>query len=224
MSRKPDPAKARVVLVEDHPMFRERLAQVINKDLQMTVSGEADNLKDALRIIEETRPDVVVADLTLRGPGGLDLLKALRTRNLPTPVLVLSMHAEALYADRAIQAGARGYITKDEDSSQLILAIRKVLAGEVYLSAPMTDRVLRKFSETRTSVDTPRTELLTDRELEIYCLFGGGHTTKEIAAHLSLSENTICTYRQRIKEKLDVKNFTELYSQAARWLGEEEAS
>jgi len=222
MARKPDPSKAKVVLVEDHPMFRERLAQVINKDLGMTVTGEADNIQDALRIIEQTQPDIIVADLTLRGSGGLELLKILKTREVTTPVLVLSMHAEALYADRAIQAGARGYITKDEDSSQLIAAIRKVLAGEIYLSATMTDRVLRKFSEPRTPVEIPRTNRLTDRELEIYRLFGLGQTTHEIAKQLSLSENTICTYRQRIKEKLDVKNFTELYSQASRWVKEQE--
>jgi DNA-binding NarL/FixJ family response regulator len=222
MARKSDSPKAKVVLVEDHPMFRERLAQVINKDLGMVVTGEADNIQDALRIIEQTQPDIVVVDLTLRGSGGLDLLKILKTRNVTTPVLVLSMHAEALYADRAIQAGARGYITKDEDSAQLILAIRKVLAGEIYLSAAMTDRVLRKFSEPRTPVDMARTELLTDRELEIYRRFGLGQTTHEIAKQLSLSENTICTYRQRIKEKLDVKNFTELYSQASRWVKEQE--
>ncbi len=202
-------------------MFRERLAQVINRDLEMAVAGEADNIQDALRLIDETKPDIIIVDLTLRGAGGLELLRTLKQRNITTPVLVLSMHAEALYADRAIQAGARGYITKDEDSSQLMHAIRKVLAGEVYLSAQMTDRVLKKFSDGKTPVDTPRTELLTDRELEIYRLFGNGYTTKEIAEHLSLSENTICTYRQRIKEKLDVKNFTELYSQAARWVSEQ---
>jgi DNA-binding NarL/FixJ family response regulator len=215
--------KAKVVLVEDHPMFRERLAQVINKDLEMEVCGEADNIQSALKLIETTKPDIAIVDLTLRGSGGLDLIKTLKSRGLDTPVLVLSMHAEALYADRAIQAGARGYITKDEDSSQLMNAIRKVLAGEVYLSTQMTDRVLKKFSDTGPSVDTPRTELLTDRELEIYRLFGHGHNTREIAEHLSLSENTICTYRQRIKEKLDVKNFTELYSQAARWVSEQGA-
>lgn len=223
MNRPTNLAKAKVVLVEDHPMFRERLAQVINKDLGMVVAGEADNIQEALHLIKETRPDIVVADLTLRGPGGLELLKVMKAQAAEIPVLVLSMHSEALYADRAIQAGARGYITKDEDSSQLIHAIRKVLGGEVYLSEAMTDRVLRKFSENKTPVDTPRTELLTDRELEIYQLFGNGHTTREIAQHLSLSENTICTYRQRIKEKLDVKNFTELYSQASRWVKENEA-
>jgi DNA-binding NarL/FixJ family response regulator len=213
--------KAKVVLVEDHPMFRERLAQVINKDMEMEVSGETDNIQTALQLVETTHPDIVIVDLTLRGSGGLDLIKTLKSRGLTTPVLVLSMHAEALYADRSIQAGARGYITKDEDSSQLMHAIRKVLGGEVYLSAAMTDRVLKKFSDTKPSVNTPRTDLLTDRELEIYRLFGNGHTTREIAEHLSLSENTICTYRQRIKEKLDVKNFTELYSQAARWVSEQ---
>lgn len=212
---------ANVVLVEDHPMFRERLAQVINKDMGMKVAGEADNIQSALAIIAECQPDIVIVDLTLRGSGGLDLIKTLRARGNDVPVLVLSMHSEALYADRAIQAGARGYITKDEDSSQLIQAIRTVLDGGIYLSAAMTDRVLKKFSEKRSAMEKPSTDLLTDRELEIYRLFGCGHTTREIAEHLSLSENTICTYRQRIKEKLDVKNFTELYSQAARWVQEQ---
>lgn len=222
MKPRPDPEKAGVVLVEDHPMFRERLAQVINRDLGMKVLGEADNIDSALELIEQSKPDIVIVDLTLRGSSGLDLIKAIKARGIPAPVLVLTMHAEARYADRVLRAGARGYVTKEEDSARIIAAIRKVLAGGIYLSEPTTERIIQHFSGAGASVEMNPIGRLTDRELEIYRLFGSGHNSREIADRLSLSENTICTYRQRIKEKLGVKNFTELYSEAARWVQEEE--
>ena len=215
-------SKATVVLVEDHPMFRERLAQLINKDLGMKVSGEAANIRDALVVIEATKPDIVIVDITLRGSGGLELIKNLKAQGITVPVLVLSMHDEALYAQRALRAGAKGYITKDEDSSQVILAIRKVLAGGVYLSSDMTQRLLQKFSHDDTPVETSGMALLTDRELEVFRLFGCGHSTRETAEQLSLGESTVATYRQRIKEKLNLKNFTEIYNRAARWVKEQE--
>lgn len=218
----PDSAtcKARVVLVEDHPMFRERLAQMIDKDMQMAVAGEADNILDALRIIEETRPDVIIVDITLKGSSGLDLIKELRTRGVEAPVLVLSMHSELLYAQRSLQAGAHGYISKDEDSSQVMAAIRKVLSGQIHLSPQMNDRVMQRFSQTYTPVEASIVEQLTDRELEVFRLFGEGFNTRMIAEKLSVGENTVGTFRQRIKKKLNVNDFTELYCQAARWVKE----
>ena len=214
--------KARVVLVEDHPMFRERLAQLIDKDLAMKVCGEAANIQDGLRIIESTKPDIVIVDITLRGSSGLELIKNLKAMEISVPVLVLSMHDEALYAQRALRAGARGYITNDEDSAQVMRAIRKVLAGEIHLSPEMTERVLQKYSRAENQSESSQIALLTDRELEVFRLFGCGQNTKQIAEQLSLGENTVGTYRQRIKEKLGLKNFTELYNQASRWMSEQE--
>ncbi len=221
MNDKP-PSKAKVVLVEDHPMFRERLAQLIDKDLEMSVVGEADNIQDALKIIEENTPDVVIVDITLRGSGGLELIKELKARALDIPALVLSMHSEFLYAQRSLQAGARGYVSKDEDASQVMLAIRKVLAGQIYLSPHMSERMMQRFSQTYAPVETSAVAGLTDREFEIFKLFGQGLNTKLIAERLAVGENTVSTYRQRIKKKLGVKDFTELYCQAARWVQEQE--
>lgn len=219
---KPDTGKAKVVLVEDHPMFRERLAQLIAKDMAMHVAGEAGNIEDALRIIRATKPDIVIVDITLHGSSGLELIKDLKSEDIAVPVLVLSMHDEALYARRALRAGARGYITKDEDSSEVMAAIRQVLAGGMYLSPQMTQKVLQDTAQSSAVKDVSGLGLLTDRELEVFRLFGLGQNTNEIATQLSLSENTVSSYRQRIKEKLKLKNFTEIYSHAARWVREQE--
>ncbi|MDB6140916.1 MAG: two component transcriptional regulator, LuxR family [Verrucomicrobiaceae bacterium] len=216
-------SKARVVLVEDHPMFRERLAQMIDKDMQMTVAGEAGNILDGLRIIQEAQPDVIIVDISLKGSSGLDLIKELKARSIESPVLVLSMHSELLYAQRSLQAGARGYISKDEDSSQVMAAIRQVLAGQIYLSAQMNERVMQRFAQTYTPVDASVVDQLTDRELEVFRLFGEGLNTRMIAERLTVGENTVSTFRQRIKKKLNVKDFTELYCQAARWVQEQQA-
>jgi len=222
MKDEPHSPKSRVVLVEDHPMFRERLAQLIDKDLEMSVAGEADNIQDALKVIEETRPNVVIVDITLRGSSGLELIKELKTRAINIPTLVLSMHSEFLYAQRSLDAGARGYVSKDEDASQVILAIRKVLAGSIYLSPQMKERMMQRFAQSNAPIETSAVSQLTDRELEIFKLFGSGLNTRLIAERLAVGENTVSTYRQRIKKKLAVKDFTELYCQAARWMQEQE--
>src|SRR6187401_3154275 len=143
----PDNKQIKVVLVEDHPMFRERIAQLINKDLQMNVCGEADNSADAMRIIIEMKPDIAIVDITLTGSSGLELIKDMKSQGIEVPVLVLSMHDELLYAERALRAGAKGYITKNQASTQVKLAIQTVLAGDVYLSPQMTNRVLRRMSK-----------------------------------------------------------------------------
>ena len=217
-------SKARVVLVEDHPMFRERLAQMIDKDLQMAVAGEAGNIRDALQIIEETRPDVIIVDISLKGSSGLDLIKELKTRRIESPVLVLSMHSELLYAQRSLQAGARGYVSKDEDASEVLKAIRTVLRGRIYLSPQMSGRVMQRFTQSSEPVESSDVDQLTDRELEVFRLFGEGLNTRAIAERMSVGENTVSTFRQRIKKKLNLNDFTELYCQAARWVKEQEQS
>lgn len=222
--QKTEVKKSRVLLVEDHPMFRERLAHLINKDLEMTVCGEADNIQTAMALSQETHPDIAIVDITLRGSSGLELLKDFKAQGMKIPVLVLSMHDEMLYAERALRAGAKGYITKNEASSEVMVAIRKVLQGEVYLSTRMTTRLIERMADSGREVRTSEMELLTDRELEVFQLVGHGRNTREIAAQLHLGESTVDTYRARIKEKLRLKNVAELYHRATEWVKEQETS
>lgn len=210
----------KVVLVEDHQMFREWLTQMLGRDSGCEVCGEADNIQDAQRIIQATNPDIVIVDITLKGSSGLELIKDLRAQGLHIPVLVLSMHDEALYAERVLRAGARGYISKHEASSTLSKAIRHVLSGQVYLSEGMTATLLEKVSGRKTPSSTSGLELLADRELEVFQLIGKGHNGREIAQLLHLGETTVDTYRARIKEKLRLRNAAELYSRAAQWVHE----
>lgn len=207
-----------VLLVEDHPMFRERLAWLISRRGDMAVCGEADNALDAIEMAERLQPDIAIVDITLRGSNGLDFLKDLKVRGIEIPVLVLSMHDEAIYAQRVLRAGARGYITKHEASSEVMAAIEQVLRGEVYLSRQMTSRMLGclvvgKKTESRGDVSA-----LTDRELDVYQRLGHGETAREIAAALHVGLTTIDTYRARIKEKLGLKNGAELQRRAMEWV------
>jgi len=210
----------KVVLVEDHRMFREWLTPMLARDSGCEVCGEADNIQDAQRLIRATNPDIVIVDLTLKGSSGLELIKDMRAQGLCIPVLVLSMHDEALYAERVLRAGARGYISKHEASSTLSKAIRHVLSGQVYLSEGMTASLLEKVSGRKTPSNTSGLELLADRELEVFQLIGKGHNGREIAQLLHLGETTVDTYRARIKEKLRLRNAAELYSRAAQWVHE----
>jgi DNA-binding NarL/FixJ family response regulator len=206
----------RILLVEDHPMFREQLKHLIAKEADMLVCGETDNIRDAFALVRSMDPDIVIVDLTLDGPSGLELLKDLKAHEIHTPVLVLSMHDELLYAERVLRAGARGYITKHETSNEVMAAVRKVLAGEVYLGSRMASRVLENFST------GPQKQggvaQLTDRELEIFELIGHGRTTREISTRLHLGMSTIDTYRARIKSKLHLENASQLSHEAIRWV------
>jgi DNA-binding NarL/FixJ family response regulator len=207
-----------VLLVEDHPMFRERLASVISKRGDMTVCGEANNAKDAAALVESLHPDIAIVDITLRESNGLDLLKDLKVRGFSLPVLVLSMHDETLYAERALRAGARGYITKNEAAAEVMAAIEQVLKGEVYLSDEMTARMLGRIG---TKAAFPSNiSVLTDRELDVFQRIGRGQTVREIASALRLGLTTVETYRARIKEKLGIKSGTELQHRAIQWVDE----
>jgi len=211
-----------VLLVEDHPMFRERLATVISKRGDMAVCGEADNVQDALRCAETLHPDIAIVDITLRGSNGLDFLKDLKARGIELPVLVLSMHDEAVYAERVLRAGARGYITKYEASSEVMAAIEQVLNGEVYLSRQMTSRMLGRFAVGKKG-DANDVSALTDRELDVFQRLGRGETARDIASALHVGITTIDTYRARIKEKLGLKNGNELHRRAMEWVQENPA-
>src|ERR1700724_359734 len=173
-----------VVLVEDHPMFREQLAQLINKEPDMTVFGETDNSRDALQLIELKDPDIAIVDLTLKGPSGLELIKDLKAKQIDVPVLVLSMHDETLYAERVLKAGGRGYITKNEVSKEVMTAIYAVLRGEIYLPARIASRILESVTIGRKNENG--VTQLTDRELEVFELIGRGRRTREITNQLHL--------------------------------------
>lgn len=216
----PKPKKLRVILVEDHPLFREQLAHLINKEPDMMVSGETDNVAGALRLLESASADIVIVDLTLKGPSGLELIKDLKARRIDIPVLVLSMHDELLYAERVLRAGARGYITKNEASREVMSAIRKVLSGEIYVTPRMATRLLQNLSvHPRKETGVSR---LTDRELEIFELIGRGRSTREISHSLHLGVSTIDTYRARIKTKLHLENASQLSHEAIRWVSSEQ--
>ena len=208
------------MLVEDHPMFREHLGQLINRDLGMQVCGEADNNRDAMKLIKETRPDIAIVDITLRGSSGLELLKDLKAEGLELNVLVLSMHDEELYAERALRAGARGYITKNEASSEVINAVRQVMAGEMYVSKRVTSKLLHRMTHKRTDSDFGGVSALADRELEVFQMLVRGKNTREIAQMLHLGESTVETYRARIKEKLSLRSSADLYLRAGQWVRE----
>ncbi|HWM23646.1 MAG TPA: response regulator transcription factor [Chthoniobacterales bacterium] len=220
MPREP---RAQVVLVEDHPMFREQLTHLINKQPDMTVCAEADNAPDGLAAIERHRPSLAIIDITLKGSSGLELLKDLRAQGIKIPVLMLSMHAESLYAERALRAGANGYITKEEASAKVMTAIRQVISGEIYLDPRFMKRVVSQILVNPGSNGGGSLERLTDRELAVFELIGEGRTTREISLRLRVSVATIETYRARIKEKLGLDNAGQLHARASSWVHERHA-
>jgi DNA-binding NarL/FixJ family response regulator len=219
MNEDNDIKQRKVLLVDDHPMFRERLAQLINKDLHLAVCGEADNIPDALRLIREKEPNIAIVDIALNDSNGLDLIKDLRAQGNSLPVLVISMYDEVLYAERALRAGANGYITKSHTSAEVRLAIQSVLGGDLYLSPSMTNRVLRRLSKCPEGGE-PVPALLTERELQVFRLLGCGRNSREIGEELGLGTMTVNCYRFRIREKLEVKHPSELYNRAAEWVKE----
>lgn len=215
--------KRKIIIVDDHPIFRNGLAQLINQEHDLVVCGEAESYHAAWKAVEELSPDMVIVDITLKNMSGIDLIKELHKIHKSLPMLVISMHEESLYAERALRAGARGYIMKQEASESVIDAIRQVLAGRLYASRNVTDNLLTRFVEgSQASIDSP-VQALTDRELEVFRLISEGLSISDIADRLCLSVKTIGTYRERIKEKLLIKSATELLRYAMKW-AEGEAS
>jgi len=216
MTKQPKAAKATVVLVEDHPMFRERLAELINKEPDLEVCGEADNIRDGFDLITQRGAQVAIIDISLQGASGLELLKNLKAASVTIPVLILSMHDESLYAERALRAGARGYITKNEASAKVMTALRQVLAGEIYVGTKTATKILGNLSQA--SQGGSGVERLTDRELEVFEKIGRGRTTREISIQLGVGAATVETHRSRIKEKLQLENGAQLQREALRWV------
>lgn len=212
------PASHRIVIVDDHPILRQGLTQLIQSEPGLQVVGEAEDAAGAMVVLDRLKPDLVLVDISLPGRSGIDLLQDLRVVYPNLPVLVLSMHDESLYAERVLRAGARGYIMKDEGGGHLVAAVRKVLAGEVYVSPKMQSRILEQISgSSRRKNTAPTVEGLTDREFEVFRLVGQGKATREIADELHISVKTVEVHRLNIKHKLGVKSAAELVRFAVRW-------
>ena len=208
--------------MDDHPLVRDSVSRLINHELDLTVCGEAENADDALQIIGQTSPSLVIVDITLKHSSGLELIKTIKAEYPQVPILVLSMHEESLYADRALRAGASGYITKHQPADEVLQAIRRVIAGNIYLSEKMTSTYLKTLTTAGPKVAQPAVDRLADRELEVLNLIGRGMTVRDIARELQLGTPTVETYRARIKEKLNLKNAAELQHFAFRWVRERE--
>jgi len=199
-------------------MFREQLVRLIDKVDGMRVCGEADNIRDGFALIEQLKPSIAIVDITLKGSSGLELLKDLRAHGVAVPAVVLSMHDESLYAERALRAGARGYVNKSEDSAELLRAIRQVLNGEIYLNTSFMSRMVHRMINGRDNGSALPVDRLADRELEVFDLVGRGLTTRQIATQLGLGVTTVDTYQARIKEKLNLENAARLRIEASRWV------
>jgi DNA-binding NarL/FixJ family response regulator len=209
--------KNKVLLVDDHPLVREWLANLINEQPDLQVCGEASDAPRAFQLITDTKPAVAIVDISLEGGSGIELIKNVKAHHPQVAMIVLSMHDEALYAERALRAGARGYIMKREATKKILQAIRAVLAGKVYISEKIAEMMTEKFVEGPTSGECS-VEQLSDRELEIFQLLGRGMNTRQIADHLHVGFKTVQTYCARIKEKLKLDNATQLLHEAIRWL------
>ncbi len=205
----------RVLIVDDHPIVRQGLRRLIDQEEDLSVCGEAEDVKEARDAIQALSPDAVILDISLKNSDGVDLLKELRIRRLKTPVLVLSMHDESIYAERLLSAGANGYIMKQEASDRFLAALREVLSGGIYVSDAVRSKIANAAA-TEDVVDDPIARL-SNRELQVFNLIGQGLSTREIADKLNLSVKTIESHRLTIKEKLNIDSATQLVRYAVRW-------
>lgn len=216
-----DGNKAKILIVDDHPLVREGLADLVNKEKDLVVCGQAEDAYQAMEAIRELKPDMAIVDISLKETSGLELIKDIKIQHPGLPVLTLSMHEESVYAERALRAGAKGYIMKREATKKVVTAIRKVLRGQLYLSEKMTTRLVHKFVDGKPEAGTSPIDRLTDRELEVFSLLGRGNGTRQISEQLHLSVKTIETYRSRIKEKLNLTSASELLQHAFQWVNSE---
>lgn len=214
----PAPARRRILLVDDHPFMRAGLAQLIDRQPDMIVCGEAGNPTEAMQAIAKSQPDLVLTDLTMPGRSGLEFVKDLRATDTSAAILVVSMHDEVVYAERALRAGARGYIMKEAGGENLLAAIRQVLRGEAYVSPRMSARILDNLATPRPRGSNSPIEKLSDREFEVFQLIGQGKSTRDIATQLHLSTKTVDVHRSHIKEKLELTDVTALIRHAVRWV------
>lgn len=214
--------KHRIYVVDDHPIMRRGYASLINREPDMEVYGEAGSAEEALKDIQEKNPDLAIVDVSLEGMNGIEMLKHLKVQKPDMPILVVSMHDETLYAERALHAGASGYIMKSEVGSTVVDAIRRVMKGSLYLSDEMSSKLLRPyFGRPKDGVTSPL-NTLSDRELEVFELVGRGLTTKGIAEALHISPKTVESHRARIKAKLGIDNTAQLRQRAVVWVNSDE--
>lgn len=207
-----------ILIVDDHPIFTMGMSELLNQEEDFSVCAVAEDIPTARKMIAEYDPDMAIIDITLAKENGLDLVKEITTGKRPIPVLVLSMHDEAVWAERAIRAGAKGYIMKKEASESVISALRNIQSGKIHVSETMVSLLLDKFHvNPASSQGAPTEEVLTDRELEVYRLIGSGLSTREIAEQMNLGVKTIGTYRDRIKQKLCIKTAADLTRRAVLW-------
>jgi DNA-binding NarL/FixJ family response regulator len=209
--------RRRILVVDDHPMTRYGLVHLIGREPDMVVCGEAEDARQAFTVIKALKPDLVVADITMPGKSGLDFVREVQALNPGLPVLVMSMHDEAIYAERVLRAGGRGYIMKSQGGEKVLEAIRRVLEGEVYVSKRMAAIILDGLTRRGPVAGEPRPGLLSDREFEIFQLLGEGLSSKDIAQRLTISVKTVCTHRVHIKDKLRLATGPDLIQHAVRW-------
>ncbi|MGA2353663.1 MAG: response regulator transcription factor [Terriglobales bacterium] len=209
--------KKMVFVVDDHPIVRQGLALLINQEADLAVCGEAEEMQTALPAIQSMRPDILIVDISLNGPDGLELLKNVRITSPRLPVLILSMHDEAIYAERALRAGANGYIMKQEATERVLVALRRILSGEIYVSDRIANSMLQHYVRGVNPAEQSSMTELTDRELEVFRLIGDGLGTRQIAEALHLSVKTVESYQAHIKEKLSLRSGRELVQHAVEW-------
>jgi DNA-binding NarL/FixJ family response regulator len=213
-----DRVRQRVLIVDDHPMMRQGLAQLINHEPDLRACCEAETAAQALQIAAERKPDLVLLDISLPDRSGLELIKDLRALHAELPVLVVSMHDELVFAERVLRAGARGYIMKQEGGKRMMQAIRRVLSGQIYVSERMSVKILEIFSGQRPEGNRSPLDRLSDREFEVFQLIGQGKSTREIADWLHLSTKTVEVHRLHIKQKLQLRSTAELIRHAVCWI------
>jgi DNA-binding NarL/FixJ family response regulator len=209
--------KKQILIVDDHPMMRQGLGQLISAESDLAICGEANNAENALDLINTVKPDLVLVDISLPGKNGLELIKDFQALQPGLHVLVISMHDESLFAERVLRAGGRGYIMKQEGGKKLMQAIRQVLEGKIYVSEKMSSNILEMFSGRRAGAESSPLEKLTDREFEIFQLISQGKSTRDIAEKLHLSVKTVDVHRANVKAKLKLTSASELVRFAARW-------
>jgi DNA-binding NarL/FixJ family response regulator len=214
---KAKPNCRRVLIVDDHPIVRQGLKRVIEQEQDLIVCGEADGARDARTAIKDLNPDVIIADISLKQGDGIELVRDVRAHYSRLPILVLSMHDESIYAERMLSAGATGYVTKHVASSQLLVALRRVLEGNIYVSETVGNNMLRKFASGGAYVSVNPIDRLSTRELQILHMIGKGMSTRETAQSLNLSIKTVESHRQRIKQKLHLRTGTQLVQYAVNW-------
>ena len=217
MHDRPADTPYKILLVDDHPVFCLGMSELINKEKDMVVVGSEETDRKARDAINRLQPDLVIVDISLKGSDGIDLVQEINRHHPDLPVLVLSMYDESLYAERALMAGARGYIMKQEAIGLVVKAIRLVVGGDIYASDKVKEKVFKRLVTKQDRNDQSLLDLLTNRELEVFRLIGDGFSTKEIADRMHLSHKTIGTYRENIKEKLGLKHYTELVKSAVHW-------